>query len=84
MSVQIIKSNGDTKQLQASPTLEEARKHVGGWVESLSCGNRGSMQMLMNEEGLSERLPPNPKASKIAGRRIVGDVVILTGKHRWK
>ena len=64
------------------PTLEEAQGIVEGYVERLTLPD-GS-QMLVNEEGLLKGMPVNRTASLIAGMNIVGPVLILRGKARWK
>ena len=61
--------------------LEDAQKLVGGWVELIQLD--GGDQLLVNEEGLLRKLPPNPLASIIAMRLIVGNAVLLTGGARW-
>ena len=55
---------------------------VGGFVElvRLSDGD----QMLVNEEGGILGLPHNKMASEIANRNIVGNVLILRGRAKWK
>tara|TARA_R110002094_G_scaffold78340_1_gene84690 strand:+ start:18811 stop:19038 length:228 start_codon:yes stop_codon:yes gene_type:complete len=63
------------------PTLEEAQKFVGGTVEMVYLPHGG--QMLVNEEGLLRNLEVNDMATRIAGKMIVGDVMILTGKAVW-
>ena len=64
------------------PTLEEAQSVVGGTVELITLV--GGSQLLCNEEGLIRNLPVNLKASSIAGQSIVGNVLILSGKARWR
>tara|TARA_A200000159_G_scaffold162672_1_gene187048 strand:+ start:1228 stop:1464 length:237 start_codon:yes stop_codon:yes gene_type:complete len=63
------------------PSLEEAQKKVGGLVELISLSDGD--QLLVNEEGLFHDLPYNEFASYLAGRRIVGDAVILRGQAKW-
>lgn len=49
---------------------------LGGYVEvGLLADNR---VMLVNEDGLSLELRDNPKASAMAGRRLVGPVLVCT------
>lgn len=64
------------------PSLETVQELVGGYVElvPLPFGN----QLLVNEEGLLQSLPDNPVASQLAGKRIVGNAVLLTDKAKWK
>lgn len=61
--------------------LEDAQKLVGGWVELIQLDE--GHQLLVNEEGLLRKLPPNPLASIIAMRLIVGNAVLLIGGARW-
>tara|TARA_B100000214_G_C23954340_1_gene622021 strand:- start:1287 stop:1511 length:225 start_codon:yes stop_codon:yes gene_type:complete len=63
-----------------SPSLEEAQKAVGGFVEVLPVQDG---QLLVNEEGLILSLPSNPSASQIAGQPIVGNALLLKGAARW-
>jgi hypothetical protein len=63
------------------PTLSEAQKAVGGYVEVVEL--RDGRQMLVNEEGLPKGLPPNKNASLIANQMILGNVLILDGDAKW-
>ena len=63
------------------PSLEEAQEAVGGFVEVIPV-ERG--QLLVNEEGLILQLSPNPTASQIAGRPIVGNALLLEGDAKWE
>ena len=58
------------------PTLEELQKFVGGPIEIVYLPEA---QMIVNEEGLLRRLEQNNMASRIAGKMIVGNVMILSG-----
>ena len=64
------------------PTLEEAQKIVGGWIEVLTIRD-GKMQILCNEDGLAEGLDINDEASSIAGFPIVGNAIILSESAIW-
>ncbi len=66
----------------ASPSLEDVKKIIGGWVELIKLPD-GS-QLLVNEEGLIDNLELNLDASVLAKRPIVGDAVHLKDKARWK
>lgn len=59
-------------------TLEELQKHVGGYVEVIARTNclPGNM-MLVDEDGLSKGLEVNNRASLKAGRKIVGNALIV-------
>ncbi len=72
------------------PTLEEAQKFVGGYVELLWLDP--TTQMLVNEEGAYEdSLPPNPMATRLAEKAgylvtkggIKGNAMILTKAAIW-
>ena len=73
----------ETKILENyEPTLEEAQRVVGGYVEMVYLD--GGDQLLVNEEGVIKNLPPNPSATAIAGKPIVGNAIVLKGHARWK
>ena len=69
------------------PTLEEAQKEVGGYVEMIRVEGG---QLLVNEEGRLaggfelRSLPHNPTASEIAGQEIVGNALFLKGSAQWE
>tara|TARA_R110000765_G_C18443949_1_gene547451 strand:+ start:239 stop:460 length:222 start_codon:yes stop_codon:yes gene_type:complete len=63
------------------PSLQEAQAIVGGNVELVI--DDGSMQMLVNEEGLLKNLPLNKEASLMAGRPLVGPALVLKGDALW-
>ena len=65
---------------EKAPSLDEAQKVVGGYVETVELGN-GDI-MLVNEEGLIKELEPNPEAIAMCGRFIVGDVAIVKSEVR--
>lgn len=78
----VIKSDGQTEVLDHKPTLEEAQKIVGGYVEIANGGHfRGKGgQLIVNEDGLNKNLPYNTVASNIYKRSpIVGDAIWLQG-----
>lgn len=61
---------------------EEITKCVGGYFEIIHRTNLPPGKiMLVNEDGLLMKLPENLKASLIAGRLIVGDVLIVNAKE---
>ena len=73
----------ETKILENyEPTLEEAQRVVGGYVEMVYLN--GGDQLLVNEEGVIKNLPQNPSATAIAGKPIVGNAIVLKGHARWK
>ena len=78
------------------PTLEEAQKEVGGYVEMIRVEGG---QLLVNEEGRLKGgcssldaegrlkyagLSLNPTASEIAGQEIVGNALFLKGSAQWE
>ena len=71
-----IKANGTIEEVLISEDnrLDQLQKAVGGYIELVYL--QGNKIMVVNEEGLIERLPYNHKASKLAGKDIVGDVIV--------
>ena len=65
------------------PTLEEAQKIVGGYVEMVHSPTEPEWQILVNEEGLLEGLPFNAEATKLCGTGIVGPAIVLKGDAKW-
>lgn len=59
-------------------TLTEMQEKVGGYIEVVPDTNLPAGQLMVaNEEGLLLGLPLNRKATMMAGRPIVGDVLII-------
>lgn len=71
-----------TRMNEKKPTLKEAQKIVGGYVELVKLANGD--QLYCDEDGISKGLGLNREASVLAGRPIVGDVLILSGTARWE
>ncbi len=71
-----IKTNGRIEEVLMSEDkrLDQLQKAVGGDIELVYL--QGNKIMVVNEEGLIKRLPYNHKASKLAGKDIVGDVIV--------
>jgi hypothetical protein len=71
----VIGTDASEREIDPSDldTLQEA---VGGYIEMVKLGD--GRIMYVNEDGLTKRLPPNPAASLLARRNIVGNVVVLT------
>ena len=65
------------KTYTKKPTLETLQSDVGGYIELVELDNGD--QLIVNEEGLLLSLPFNQNASALAGRRIVGNAVLLKG-----
>ena len=68
---------------KTAPTLEEAQKIVGGYVEMVRSPTNPDIQILVNEEGLLRGLPFNESATEACGTGIVGPAIILKGNARW-
>ncbi len=73
--IQLIKSDGDVTDNFTADTLKEKQDAVGGYIEIVY--PNADKVLIVNEEGLLKNLPFNAKASEIAGRHIVGDVICL-------
>lgn len=68
-----------------SPTLEDAQKFVGGYIEIVPLTVNGrKAQLLCDEEGLLKGLTKNQPATLMADRLIVGNALLLTGRALWK
>ena len=89
----LIRSSGEITEFQPSGktfSLKELQKAVGGYIEVVTLPPKSSGErrikriMVMNEEGLLHRLPPNVVASAVFGADlavpIVGDVVICPSR----
>ena len=75
----LIKSSGEVndKFSVGENSLESLQKAVGGYIEYAPY-NMPNTKVIVNEEGLLSNLPINLIATGIAGRLIVGDVVVET------
>jgi|TARA_R100001443_G_scaffold31594_3_gene45750 hypothetical protein len=77
----------DSKQ---EPSLEEAQKFVGGYVEGVELNNGD--YMIINEEGKIHQLPVNTEATKVweqsygASDVIMGPAIVIKAKARkeWR
>jgi len=83
-SATIIRADGTEEALDHRPSLEEAQKIVGGYVELVKVG--GNRTLVVDDEGKLKGKPANKVitiiyGSQIYGGYIVGDVVVLEG---WK
>ena len=54
-------------------SLSDAQATVGGYVQVVRCPD--GTKLLVNEEGLWQRLPLNEEATKLAGQPIVGNAI---------
>jgi len=79
--------DGDPKSVlyedkKDSPTLEEAREFIGGYIELVH--TRSGAQLVIDEEGGFKReLEVNAIASFLYGGEIVGNAIILIGDAKW-
>ncbi len=80
-SATIISANGKKVELDHKPTLEEAQRIVGGYVEvAHGRDQHGAFQLLVNEDGWPLRLPFNQAATECYKvSEIAGDVILLRG-----
>jgi len=79
----MMEDNMVTTFKDTPPTLKEAQKIVGGYVEIVFCPYSPDLQLLVNENGLGLSLPLNPEASLIAGQNIVGPAIVLEDNALW-
>ena len=79
----VLKSDGTTVDLPEQPTLAEAQKAVGGYIEKMPTNlcRTPRLTVYANEEGRMQALPVNRKATDLLGFTVVGDVLVLQG---WK
>jgi hypothetical protein len=79
----LLKATGERVDLDHRPTLSEAQKLVGGYVELQRLS--GNKVMYMDEEGKMKGKPKNKEATIMLELRVnhsalvVGDVLILEG-----
>jgi hypothetical protein len=74
-----LTTTGDEHDLGFNPDLKTLQAAVEGYIEGVPLvPETGYVLMYCNEDGLRKRLAPNPFASTMALRPIVGDVVLLT------
>ena len=78
----VIKVDGTVSELDHLPTLEEAQKIVGGWVEFVTVAP--GIRLVVDEGGKLKGKPVNKDITstygpKIYGGYIVGDVLVLEG-----
>ena len=78
----VFRVDGTKVELDHRPSLKEAQKIVGGYIELVSVGN--GVTLVVDEEGLMKQKPLNKAATDLYNQRspgglIVGDVIALTG-----
>lgn len=86
-TVSVIKSEEPTMTVyDVEPTLEEAQKVVGGYVELVDLYEIGEGCLLVDEEGKLKRKPINELATKLYNKLfngvIVGDVIHIKQENR--
>ena len=84
-TVTVIKSDKPTMTVYGyEPTLEEAQKAVGGYVELVDLEGLGCL--LVDEDGKLKRKPINEQATKLYNQLfdgvIVGDVIHIKPETR--
>lgn len=79
-----IPVEGPSETKHGRPTLEEAQKYVGGWVEMVEgVDDQGPYQVIVNEEGLILGLRQNIVATLVANLPLVGPAILLRGDCMW-
>lgn len=74
MTTEIINIDGSRRKVEGKLSLKQMQETVGGWIELVRI--KGKFFLVVNEEGLLERLPPNRVATEIAKRPIVGTAIL--------
>lgn len=82
----ILKADGTRQELDHRPTLKEAQKIVGGWIEYVKAREEDGeiVTLVVDEEGKVKNKPTNKEVTKLYGHSIyggyiVGDVIVLEG-----
>lgn len=78
----IIKTTGEVVSLPSNTGpmgLAAMQAAVGGCIEAVHGTDLRDKLVYVNEDGILMGLPPNPSASELLGRHIVGDVLVLDG-----
>ena len=94
MTAKLITARGEVLELTPEDgkiTLGMGQAYVGGPVKIINLYEghftpadfKDGAQMLVNEEGLMVTMRENMVASGLANQQIVGDVLVLTGEHKW-
>lgn len=80
-----VHADGSTEEVYPNGskwTLVELQAKVGGFIEPVAKTYLLAGQvMLVNEEGMLNRLPENWYASMLAGRPIVGDAIVIPAEQ---
>lgn len=76
----VLKVDGTREELDHRPTLEEAQKIVGGYIEYIRLDPNNLL--VVDEDGKPKGLPTNKQATLLyQWGKVVGDVIHLEG---WK
>ena len=68
------------EELDHRPSLKEAQKIVGGYIELVKSTLDANKTLVVNEDGFPLGLKPNPGASELYLHSIIlGDVIVLEG-----
>ncbi len=81
MSV-LVKADGTVQGQVGEPSLEQAQKLVGGYVEVVRVDSF-QITLLVDEEGRLKDKPVNQFISDRFGVLVVGDVIVIHGKSHW-
>lgn len=75
MDAMIFRADGTSEVFKGGDTLEEWQGAIGGgYLEAVYLDGK---VMFVDEDGLMKQLPYNLMASGLAGRDIVGDVLVM-------
>lgn len=84
--IYIARANGTREILDHVPTLEEAQKVVGGYVERVCPRYAPDVIFLCNEEGHIKNLPINQHGTEMyKAAPIAGDIIVIPRKlgRKW-
>ncbi len=73
----VYKTDGTNYTLDHRPTLEEAQKIVGGYIEMVNVGH--GKTLVVDEEGRLKSKEINAEGCKLYPGVIVGDIIVLEG-----
>jgi hypothetical protein len=81
----LVKADGTRTEIPV-PTLEEAQKLIGGWVEVVHPKFTREVFFLCDEEGLLKDLPINAHGcalygTVLHGHPIAGDIIVIERKE---
>lgn len=76
----LYRANGEVEEIDGeganrTVTLEQCQALIGGCIDCVRAGK--SRALVVHDEGLLIGLPMNPNASKLAGKIIVGDALLV-------